>query len=116
MHPLPSGLATMPDPCSGVPANPWCSNQAPPMPTAGRCSARFVTVRLRLSKREKFRSLSVKVARNRWHRHKAHGRRVTVRLDLGRGRSRNVWVRFIERITVRGHHEFVKFARIYRRC
>ena len=24
MHPLPSGLATMPDPCDGVPANPWC--------------------------------------------------------------------------------------------
>jgi hypothetical protein len=37
-------------------------------------------------------------------------------LDLGVGRSRNVWVRFLEHITVRGHHEFVKFARIYRRC
>ncbi|HEX6460670.1 MAG TPA: hypothetical protein VF032_17255, partial [Thermoleophilaceae bacterium] len=24
MHPLPPGLATMPQPCSGVPANPWC--------------------------------------------------------------------------------------------
>ena len=24
MHPLPKGLATMPDPCKGVPANPWC--------------------------------------------------------------------------------------------
>jgi hypothetical protein len=24
MHPLPSGLATMPNPCAGVPANPWC--------------------------------------------------------------------------------------------
>jgi hypothetical protein len=24
MHPLPSGLATMPDPCAGVPVNPWC--------------------------------------------------------------------------------------------
>jgi hypothetical protein len=24
MHPLPHGLATMPDPCAGVPANPWC--------------------------------------------------------------------------------------------
>ncbi len=26
MHPLPSGLATMPNPCAGVPANPWCAN------------------------------------------------------------------------------------------
>ncbi len=24
MHPLPKGLPTMPSPCSGVPANPWC--------------------------------------------------------------------------------------------
>jgi hypothetical protein len=24
LPPLPSGLATMPDPCAGVPANPWC--------------------------------------------------------------------------------------------
>ena len=24
MHPLPRGLETMPDPCAGVPANPWC--------------------------------------------------------------------------------------------
>ena len=26
MHPLPTTLATMPDPCAGVPANPWCSS------------------------------------------------------------------------------------------
>jgi hypothetical protein len=121
MHPLPAGLASMPDPCAGVPANPWCSGQVQTMPSAaGRCSAsRFVTVRLGLSKRERFRSLSVKVARGKWRRHKAHGRRTQVRIDLGtrpaRG-SHNVWVRFLERITVRGHHEFVKFARIYHRC
>jgi hypothetical protein len=24
MHPLPDALKTMPDPCAGVPANPWC--------------------------------------------------------------------------------------------
>jgi hypothetical protein len=24
MHPLPKGLKTMPNPCAGVPANPWC--------------------------------------------------------------------------------------------
>jgi len=27
MHPLPKGLKTMPDPCKGVPANPWCRPQ-----------------------------------------------------------------------------------------
>jgi hypothetical protein len=25
MHPLPAGLVTMPNPCAGVPNNPWCS-------------------------------------------------------------------------------------------
>lgn len=29
MHPLPSGLPTMPDPCQGVPDNPWCSHGRP---------------------------------------------------------------------------------------
>jgi hypothetical protein len=29
MHPLPKGLPTMPDPCAGVPSNPWCSNGKP---------------------------------------------------------------------------------------
>ena len=24
MHPLPAGLKTMPNPCKGVPSNPWC--------------------------------------------------------------------------------------------
>jgi hypothetical protein len=29
MHPLPAGLATMPNPCQGVPNNPWCTNGKP---------------------------------------------------------------------------------------
>ncbi len=29
MHPLPKHLATMPSPCAGVPANPWCTAQKP---------------------------------------------------------------------------------------
>jgi hypothetical protein len=27
MHPLPKSLKSMPDPCAGVPANPWCSRR-----------------------------------------------------------------------------------------
>jgi hypothetical protein len=115
MHPLPAGLPTMPDPCSGVPANPWCSGQVI-LTTAGRCSARSVTISLTVAKRESFRSVSVKIGRGPWRRYRAHGRRAHMTLPLGAGASRNVWVRFLERITVRGHHEFVRFARIYRRC
>ncbi|HEX7353236.1 MAG TPA: hypothetical protein VF288_00190 [Mycobacteriales bacterium] len=29
MHPLPPGLPSMPDPCQGVPDNPWCSHGRP---------------------------------------------------------------------------------------
>jgi hypothetical protein len=29
MHPLPEGLPTMPDPCLGVPSNPWCPDGKP---------------------------------------------------------------------------------------
>jgi hypothetical protein len=29
MHPLPARLPTMPDPCTGVPTNPWCSDGRP---------------------------------------------------------------------------------------
>jgi hypothetical protein len=28
MHPLPKGLKTMPNPCAGVPKNPWCVRKA----------------------------------------------------------------------------------------
>ncbi len=37
MHPLPQNLATMPDPCAGVPVNPWCPGRPapPPPPTPG---------------------------------------------------------------------------------
>ena len=29
LQPVPSGLPTMPNPCKGVPANPWCNNGSP---------------------------------------------------------------------------------------
>lgn len=35
MHPLPANLATMPDPCAGVPVNPWC----PGLQAAGSLAA-----------------------------------------------------------------------------
>jgi hypothetical protein len=112
MHPLPS-LQTMPDPCSGVPANPWCNGQV--LPTT-RCVAQFVTVNLKVAKRERLTSVSVKIARQRWHWHKARGRRTRIRLNLGAKGHHNVWVRFLERIKVRSRAETIRFARVYHRC
>jgi len=34
LHPLPAGLVSMPNPCAGVPANPWCPDPAPHVPAA----------------------------------------------------------------------------------
>ncbi|MFZ0039890.1 MAG: hypothetical protein WAK93_01165 [Solirubrobacteraceae bacterium] len=35
MHPLPKHLQTMPHPCEGVPANPWCARRSSASPTTG---------------------------------------------------------------------------------
>ncbi len=105
----------MPDPCSGVPANPWCNGTVQVLP-AHKCVARYVTVHLKVAKREKFSSVSVKVARRKWRRHKAHGRRTSIRLDLGAKGHHNVWVRFLERIKVRSRAETIRFATVYHRC
>jgi|HubBroStandDraft_6_1064221.scaffolds.fasta_scaffold11791_3 hypothetical protein len=115
MHPLPSGLQTMPDPCSGVPANPWCNGAVQVLP-AHKCVARYLTVHLKVAKRERFSSVSVKVARRKWRRYKAHGRRTSIRLDLGAQGHHNVWVRFLERIKVRSRAETIRFATVYHRC
>jgi hypothetical protein len=39
MHALPSHLATMPNPCAGVPANPWCSPGGRPVRVPSRSPA-----------------------------------------------------------------------------
>jgi hypothetical protein len=49
MHPLPKNLATMPNPCAGVPANPWCARakrkpapkRTTPKPHGGATSPSF---------------------------------------------------------------------------
>jgi hypothetical protein len=58
----------------------------------------------------------VKVARRKWRRYKAHGRRTSIRLDLGAQGHHNVWVRFLERIKVRSRAETIRFATVYHRC
>ena len=35
MHALPAGLASMPDPCAGVPTNVWCDPPLPQLPRLG---------------------------------------------------------------------------------
>lgn len=114
MHPLPSGLPTMPSPCAGVPANPWCSGQ---VVTVKSCVASAHTrVALAVALRERLVSVSVKVGSGKAVTHKAHGRTAKVTVALGTVHGRKLRVKFVERIKVGRHRESVSFTRIYRRC
>jgi hypothetical protein len=113
MPPVPSGLPTMPHPCSGVTADPWCSGQV--IRVAG-CSARSVSLRLSLAVRERFVSVAVKAGGRKAVRDKARGAHRTVRVGLGAARHRRVRVGLTEQIMVARHRETIKFTRIYHRC
>lgn len=110
MHPLPGGLESMPNPCAGVPANPWCSG---PLTRVWACVARSFRVPLSLAVGERFVSVTVTVGGEQ-RRQRARGRRTSVRISLGG--ARRARVRFLELIRVRGHLERVTFTRIYHAC
>jgi hypothetical protein len=112
MLPLPS-LPTMPDPCAGVPANPWCGGTVTTVAPCAR--ARAVRVHLTVALGERLRAVTVRVGRGRSRTFSAAGSAATTRLDLGDGRGR-VKVSFVERIKVGHHIETVRFSRVYRRC
>ena len=114
MHPLPTTLPTMPDVCTGVPADPWCSGQ---VSTVKGCVASARTrATLGLDPRERFVSVSARVGRAKTVTHKAHGRTTRVTIDLGSRRGRRLRVGFVEHIKVGRHPEKISFTRIYRRC
>jgi hypothetical protein len=114
MHPLPTNLETMPNPCAGVPANPWCGGE---VETVTRCarSARM-RVPVAVSRGERLLSVTIRVGRGKAVTHPARGRPTAVSVDLGRRRERAVRVHFLERIEVARHRERITFTRIYRRC
>ncbi|WP_249011401.1 hypothetical protein [Conexibacter sp. DBS9H8] len=112
LHELPaaSELVTMPDPCGGVPANPWCSHT---VTRVARCVGPRVQIALSHAVGE--RITSVTVTRNgRRLRLRRRGNRLTG-VPLGAGR-RPVRVQVTERMIVGHHRESVSFTRIYRRC
>jgi hypothetical protein len=113
MPAVPNTLPTMPHPCGGVTADPWCSGQ---VTTVARCAARFVSTGLNLAVRERFVSVSVRVAHRRSIAHKARGRRARVRFFLASARHRRLRVRFVLHLKVGKHRETTRFTRIYHRC
>ena len=112
MHPLPANLATMPSPCGGVPANPWCGGQITTVKGCVRSASTRVPLAVAL--RERFVSVAVRVGRGKAVTHKARGRRARVTVELGSGRRHRV--KFVERIKVGRHSETITFTRIYHHC
>jgi hypothetical protein len=114
LHPLPPAAQTptMPDPCGGVPVNPWCSGTTVRLST---CLAHARALRLSLPVGERFTSVTVRVG-GRTARHPAHGRSARLRLPLGATGRRAVRVRITEQIRVGRHREQVTFTRVYPHC
>jgi hypothetical protein len=109
MHPLPRDLATMPHPCSGVPANPWCSGE---LTRVKACVKPVVRVPLALAKGERLVSVTVSSGRATVTV-KLHGRAARLRVPIPARRGR---VRFLVRIRVGAHRERFSFTQIYHRC
>jgi hypothetical protein len=111
MHPLPpvAKTPTMPNPCAGVPADPWCSGT---VTRVAGCSAATVTIPLSLSANEALKSLTVTVSR-RGSKVTRLGKAVKVFLGAASGTVR---VTVAERLKVGSHTEKVVFTRVYHRC
>jgi hypothetical protein len=111
LHPLPSGLQTMPRVCGDVPVDPWCSRQ---VTKVKGCAARFVKFSSSLATGERFVSAKIRTGKLVKAR-KLHGKKLTIHANLG-GRHRHVRVKVTEKIRVGSHRETIVFTRIYHRC
>jgi hypothetical protein len=116
MHPLPAGLTTMPDPCAGVPANPWCEQTV----VVAKCiSRRLVRVNLHPAPNQRIVRVKVLIGARQVHvfsgnRLRRRNPSITINLrGLPRGRLR---LRLIERIKVRARVITRRSVHIYHPC
>ncbi|MHB8656459.1 MAG: hypothetical protein ACYC91_00670 [Solirubrobacteraceae bacterium] len=112
MHPLPRGLRKMPNPCAGVPSDPWCGGQTIRVPG---CAAPHVSVPLSVAQRQRVVSVRIRAAGHTFT-YKPHASARSVSLGLGPARHRTIRAWVIERIKVGSHTERITFTRVYRRC
>jgi hypothetical protein len=109
MHPLPPAreLPGMPHPCSGIPANPWCSGA---VSAVSRCVAGHAGVPLWPAVGERLASYRVRV-NGRPARVRRRG--AILRLAFTPRRAR---VTVYETLRVHGRRERFRFTRVYHRC
>jgi hypothetical protein len=108
---LPPSQPTMPHPCSGVPANPWCSGK---VTSASACVARHFRIHALLAPRDRLLGFSGRVARARGVTVTRRGRALIV--HVARHAKSRFRVTAIERIRVRRHVEHFSFTRAYKTC
>jgi hypothetical protein len=112
MHPLPSGLASMPDPCAGVPSNPWCMH-------AVTTCVKSATLRLSTGARERIVRVRVAIAGRRAKvvsGSKLRGRHPSLRLDLRGLRGATVRVTITETLKIGRRMRTVRILRVYPTC
>jgi hypothetical protein len=110
--PLPPAQPTMPNPCAGVPADPWCNGAVTVVRACVR--GRFLRAPAALAPRERLIRLSVRLAGRRHFSVIHHHRSVTIKLARRlHGRLRAT---FLELIRVRRHFEAFTFVRVYHGC
>ncbi|MGI8559336.1 MAG: hypothetical protein ACR2ND_13715 [Solirubrobacteraceae bacterium] len=131
LAPLPP-QETMPSPCYGVPANPWCATASGPATASGsgaaaakptarkRCtSRRTLRLHLRRLRGGRIKSARVLVAGRSARRvgaSKLRGTRPSLFIDLRGLRRGRVRVRVIERVRVGRHVRTLRISRVYRTC
>ena len=109
---MPKPQTTMPNPCSGVPADPWCSGV---VTTVKACVRGRLTVPAALAPGERFVSLSlVRSSGARGVHSAARPRGISV--VLATRRHARFRLTFRETTRVRGHRESFTFTNVYRAC
>ena len=109
---MPSAQKTMPNPCAGVPADPWCSGQVTRVKAC--VAGRTIRVSAVLAPRQRLVGFTARVPGARGARVARHEKTIVVQLPARpRGLLR---VTLTERIKVRGHLEHFSFTRVYRGC
>jgi hypothetical protein len=109
---MPPAQQTMPNPCAGVPANPWCSGQVTSVKAC--VSGRALRVWAPLAPRQRLIRFSGRISGAAGAMVLGHRSVLTVQLARrARGPFRVI---FTERIVVKRHVELFSFTRLYHSC
>ena len=109
---MPPPQQTMPNPCAGAPANPWCSGQVTSVKAC--VSGRALRVWAPLAPRQRLIRFSGRISGAPGA--VVRGHRLVLTVQLARRARGPFRVIFTERIVVKRHIELFSFTRLYHSC